>query len=350
MYVLFSAAHIFVSAIKHRKKIIAALFLAFLMPSVLAIHKLPKKFQSSALFNFHSDFSKIPASSEFFSEIYDPNEIRAEKEAILVGVLSDDFLLETTAKYFGDEQAESEWKVQGLRKDIRFVPLSRTTYQLVVVQQSPEITQKIAWDVLERLEETLRTERLVRMQSVYGSITQQLNELTIEGGDKDLSIQLDATRLRIETEIQKLERMYTAEHPRLARLRSQLQNLNRPSRYNPNDPLGRGQIENWASLRGILLTRQALLQVAIRMEEKGTLSHIKLVKEPDLPQWPVAPKKSILYLSALITSLALGFAIGAALSLLKDLNGIFPEITSSWQTFKEKLNQISQGKKDTNGV
>lgn len=130
-------------------------------------------------------------------------------------------------KYFGQEYAQNEWRVQGLRKDIRFVPLSRTTYQLVVAQQSASTTQRIAWDVLERLEETLRTDRLVRMHSVYASISQQLNELTIDGNDKNLSLQLDATRLRIETEIQKLESMYTAEHPRLARLRLQLRDLAR---------------------------------------------------------------------------------------------------------------------------
>jgi len=337
MRLLLSTTHVLLSTVRNQKLIVFLSFIIVLIPSIIAINRLPKRYQSSALFNFHSDFSKIPASSEFFSEIYDPNEIRAEKEAILVGVLSDDFLIHTMQKYFGQEYAQNEWRVQGLRKDIRFVPLSRTTYQLVVAQQSASTTQRIAWDVLERLEETLRTDRLVRMHSVYASISQQLNELTIDGNDKNLSLQLDATRLRIETEIQKLESMYTAEHPRLARLRLQLRDLARAPRYETNDALGRGQIENWSSLRGILLTRQALLQVAIRMEEKGTLSHIKLVKEPDLPQWPVAPKKSILYASASITALALSFAIGATISLLKDLRSLFPELMSAWHSFRNQM-------------
>ncbi len=339
MRFLLSTTHVLFSTIRNQKLVLFLAFTIIFIPSIIAINRIPKRYQSSALFNFHSDFSKIPASSEFFSEIYDPNEIRAEKEAILVGVLSDDFLIHTMQKYFGEEYAQNEWRVQGLRKDIRFVPLSRTTYQLVVSQQSASTTQRIAWDVLERLEETLRTERLVRMQSVYASISQQLNELTIDGNDKDVTLQLDATRLRIETEIQKLELMYTAEHPRLSRLRLQLRELARAPRYDTNDPLGRGQVENWSSLRGILLTRQALLQVAIRMEETGPLSHIKLVKEPDFPQWPVAPKKSILYVSASLTALALSFAVGAIMSLLKDLRRLFPEAMAAWHDFRKEMSQ-----------
>lgn len=307
------------------------------MCSYRAVGKIPKKFKSSSLFNFHSDFAKIPASSEFFAEIYDPNELRAEKEAILLSVLSDEFLAEQMHKYLGAEQAELEWRVQGLRKDIRFVPLSRTTYQLIVEQGDPAVAQSIAWDVLDRLEESLKTDRLIRMQSVYASITQQLNELGAQGSDKDLTLQMSAARLRIEKEIEKLQMMYTSEHPRLARLRNQLSNLTKTYRSDPQDPIGRGQIENWSSLRGILLTRQALLQVAIRMEEKGTLSHIKIVKDPDLPQWPASPKKNILYVSAFLTSAVVAFGIVAIFNLLSDLLIFFPEIQKSWGAFKKTL-------------
>jgi uncharacterized protein involved in exopolysaccharide biosynthesis len=325
------------AVLKHQKKMVLVLFIVFLTLTAGAVHKIPKKFTSSALFNFHSDFAKVPASSEFFSEIYDPNELRAEKEAILLGVLSDDFLSRLTRKYLGHDSADLEWRVQGLRKDIRFVPLSRTTYQLIVDQQNPQSTQGIALEILNRLEETLRNERLIRMRSVYASVSQQLNELKINSGETDLSVQANAARLRIETEIEKLQTMYTAEHPRLARLRSQLNTLSNTTKYDALDPLGRGQIENWASLRGILLTRQALLQVAIRMEEKGTLSHIKIVKSPDLPQWPSSPKKNVLYASAALSSLVFSFAAVSMLRLTKELMIFFPELRRAWSEFRRNL-------------
>jgi uncharacterized protein involved in exopolysaccharide biosynthesis len=176
------------------------------------------------------------------------------------------------------------------------------------------------------------------MRSVYASVSQQLNELKINSGETDLSVQADAARLRIETEIEKLQTMYTSEHPRLARLRTQLNALNRTTKYDPLDPLGRGQIENWASLRGILLTRQALLQVAIRMEEKGTLSHIKIVKAPDLPQWPSSPKKNVLYASAALSSLVFSFAAVSVVRLTRELLIFFPELRKTWAEFRKNLN------------
>jgi hypothetical protein len=161
---------------------------------------------------------------------------------------------------------------------------------------------------------------------------------------------MDAARLRIEVEIEKLEKKYTAEHPRLARLRSQLNLLDKPARYDPEDPLGRGQIENWASLRGILLTRQAMLQVAIRMEEKGTVSHIKIVKDPDLPQWPSSPKRNVLYISSAVTSLVFSFAVVAAFNLLRDFLILFPDLRKSWFLFSRKIEDSRAGNEPDKGV
>lgn len=338
------ATHIFWETIRHRKKIFLSVFLLIFAITAFVIRKLPKRYQSTALFNFHSDFSKVPASSEFYSEMYDPNEIRAEKEAILLGVLSDDFLFETAEKYLGSDAANHEWLVQGLRKDIRFVPLSRTTYQLVVIQRSPDDAEKIAWDVVEQLEQNLRSERLIRMQAVYESITQQLNELTIGEQDKNVAVQWDAARLKIENEIHKLESLYTAEHPRLIRLRAQLQNLRGAKQMNNTGPLAKGHLENWASLRGILITRQALLQVAIRMEEKGSISHIKLVKEPDHPLWPVEPKKKLLLVSAAITSTVVAAAVSACCSVASDIHALVPQLKESWKRFRSA---IAERKKNT---
>jgi hypothetical protein len=294
---------------------------------------MPQKYKSSALFNFHSDFSKVPASSEFFNEIYDPNEIRAEKEAILLGVLSDDFLFHIARQYIGEAEAEKEWVVQGLRKDIRFVPLSRTTYQLVVVQRSGLSAQSIAWEVIERLDKSLQAERMLRMQSVYDSISQQLNELSVDGQDGHVSTGIKALQTRLEVEISNLERLYTNDHPRLIRLRAQLRNLFQTRKASEGERLQRGQIENWVSLRGILSTRKALLQVALRMEEKGSISHIKIVKEPDLPLWPAEPKKNIFLISALFTSLVISATIAAIMSILGELRFLFPTLYEGWRSY-----------------
>lgn len=335
-----SLAHIFWESILHRKKIFSLTIVVVFAAMFFWIQKIPRKYQSTALFNFHSDFSKIPASSEFFSEMYDPNEIRAEKEAILLGVLSDQFLSGISRKYLGSAAAEQEWVVQGLRKDMRFVPLSRTTYQLVVVQKTPEIAQNIAWDVMEKLEESLRTERLAKMQSVYDSVTQQLNELTIDGQDKNIILEMQATRLRIENEIQRLESLYTAEHPKLLRLRSQLQSLRTVRSDSQSDPMERGHYENWASLRGILITRQALLKVAIRMEKNGNISHINVVKEPDYPLWPVEPKKNVLLASAAVTSVVIATALSALCSVIADLHALFPNLASAWRAYRLKIREL----------
>jgi hypothetical protein len=329
--------HLSLTVLRHQKKIVIVLFFIFLSASIVSIRKIPNKYTSSALFNFHSDFSKIPASSEFFSEIYDPNELRAEKEAILLGVLSDDFLVRLTRQFLGNESADLEFRVQGLRKDIRFVPLSRATYQLIVDQREPRNTQGMANEILNRLEDTLRGERLNRMNSVYESVTRQLGELEFQSVDSNVSVQADAARLRIETEIENLQSKYTSEHPKLARLRAQLNAVNRTPKQDSLDPLGRGQIENWASLRGILLTRQALLQVAIRMEQKGTLPHIKIVKAPDLPQWPSSPKRNVLYVSAAVSSLVFSFAAVSCVRLAKDLLIFFPQIRKSWSDFLHSI-------------
>jgi len=337
MNIAFLCLHLLWETLKHRKKIFLFCWLAIFSVFFVWIKKIPRRYQSSALFNFHSDFSKIPASSEFFSEMYDPNEIRAEKDAILLGVLSDDFLVGLAEKYLGEEAAQREWIVQGLRKDIRFIPLSRTTYQLIVLQRSPEIVEKIAWDVVDALEAKLRGERLLRMRSVYESMTQQLQELTIDGQDKDVSLHLNASRLRLESEIQKLESLYTAEHPKLIRLRTQLQNLKSAKQASRDNPLARGHAENWMSLRGILVTRQALLQVAIRMEEKGSVSHIQLVKEPDHPLWPVEPKKNLLLISAVITSTVAALSVSTACSLSSELHALFPNIKVAWRRFRKGI-------------
>jgi uncharacterized protein involved in exopolysaccharide biosynthesis len=328
-------------SIKHRKKVFFFSWLSVFTLLAVWVHKIPKSYKTSALFNFHSDFSKVPASSEFFNEIYDPNEIRAEKEAILLGVLSDEFLFHLAQRYIGKEAAEKEWVVQGLRRDIRFVPLSRTTYQLVVVQRSGESAQNIALEVIERLENTLRQERLARMQSVYNSITQQLNDLTVDGKDRDLSLSINSVQIRLQKEISQLEQSYTNDHPRLVRLRQKMQSLREAKDAAERSGVERGHIENWVSLRGILVTRKALLQVALRMEEDADITHIKIIKEPDLPLWPVEPKKNLLLVSALLTSLIFAAAASAMIAVAAEIDLIFPRMREGWEKYLEGISTSS---------
>lgn len=342
----FQMLHIAFEVLKNKKALFVMTFLIGFIPAVAIIRSLPQRFQTSALFNFHSDFAKIPASSEFFPEMYDPNEIRSEKEAILLGVLSDDFLQQLSRDHLGEKAAETEWMVQGLRKDIRFVPLSRTTYQLVVNQQSPDVTQKIARTVIQRLEMTLRHERIFRMQSVHSSLTAQLREMTAAGYDQDLTAHREAMRVEIASEVRRLEGLYTADHPRLARLRHQLNTLRVFKKRGELDPLERSQLENWSSLRGVLILRQALLQVAIRMEEAGALSQIKVVKEPDLPKWPMAPKRNVLYVSAFVGSCVLAGVVAVAVCVFKDARIVFPNLTKEWNRFRENVLKIRDGKND----
>lgn len=349
MKLIYCGLYLLRQSVKHRKMVFITSLMMVLVPFVYWIQHIPKKYKSSALFNFHSDFSKIPASSEFFNEIYDPNEIRAEKEAILLGVLSDDFLFHIAQKYISEEAAEQEWVVQGLRRDIRFVPLSRTTYQLVVVQRTGEISQSIAWEVLDRLDDTLRSERLTRMKSVYDSISKQLNELTLGGQDGNVSPGLEAVQVRIQAEIAHLEQFYTNDHPKLMRLRQQLQSLRETKNQSERERQERGQLENWVSLRGILVTRQALLQVALRMEDHGSVSHIKIVKEPDLPLWPAEPQKNLLLASALLTSLICAAATSAMVSCAAELHLIFPRFRQGWMTYLSELGSRSKNPPDQKG-
>ncbi|MEY3901007.1 MAG: hypothetical protein RL189_313 [Pseudomonadota bacterium] len=352
MRALYASLFVLRQSIKHRKKVFFFSWLFVFSLLVVWIHRIPKSYKTSALFNFHSDFSKVPASSEFFNEIYDPNEIRAEKEAILLGVLSDEFLFHIAERYIGKDAAEKEWVVQGLRRDIRFVPLSRTTYQLIVVQRSGESAQNIALEVIERLENTLRQERLARMQSVYNSIAQQLNDLTVEGRDKNLSPNLNAVQIRLQNEIAHLEQAYTNDHPRLLRLRQKLQSLREAKDVAERSGIERGHIENWVSLRGILVTRKALLQVALRMEENADVTHIKIIKEPDLPLWPVEPKKNLLLASALLTSVIFAAATSALIAIASEVDNIFPQLREGWQKYLASISaqtdkpSTGEGKED----
>lgn len=330
MRALFIFTFVFIAVLRHQKKIAALLLVTLLTLSVTAIARLPKTYQSSAIFNFHSDFSKIPASAEFFSEIFDPNELRAEKEAILLGVLSDHYLVTLAQRYSQHPSGGLEWQVQGLRNDIQFVPLSRTTYQLLVQQNNATTAQHIAQNVLSQLETNLRTERLARMHSVNNSMTQQLQELTLHGEEKHFELQVNAARLRLENEIAELNRKYTAEHPKLSQLRIRLEQLQRrASKKSPT--LSTDHAET--SMRGILMTRQALLQVAIRMEESGSMPHIKVVKEPDVPQWPKSPKKLVLYVSASLTSVVVTLALLSGLNFVRNILLFFPELKTRWRDF-----------------
>ena len=179
-------AYTFYSVFRRQKIAAVILFALFASMSIRTIKHLPGRYQSSATFNFHSDFSKIPASAEFFSEIFDPNELRAEKEALLLGVLSDDFLLRIAKAFPDPGETEYKWQIQALRRDVQFIPMSRTTYQLIVEQRSGKNAQSIAQMVLSQLELNLSTERLVRMHSVASSLAQELMELTSRGEDQNM--------------------------------------------------------------------------------------------------------------------------------------------------------------------
>ena len=344
-------AYTFYSVFRRQKIAAVILFALFASMSIRTIKHLPGRYQSSATFNFHSDFSKIPASAEFFSEIFDPNELRAEKEALLLGVLSDDFLLRIAKAFPDPGETEYKWQIQALRRDVQFIPMSRTTYQLIVEQRSGKNAQSIAQMVLSQLELNLSTERLVRMQSVASSLAQELMELTSRGEDQNMVEQLKSARVRIEEEIAQLEKKYTKEHPRLSQLRSQLSQIMRKTSAQQRASLvGRAELENWVSLRGILETRQALLQVAILMEKQSSLKHIKIVKKPELPLWPHAPKKKLLYITAILSSGVFTLAMLASFNFIRNLFLFYPNLTKLWKSFLIELNHVgAEQRKDKSG-
>jgi hypothetical protein len=86
------------------------------------------------------------------------------------------------------------------------------------------------------------------------------------------------------------------------------------------------------------------------MEEKATISHITIVKDPVLPQQPSSPKRLVLYISSILTSLVFAFSIAAVSHLLKDLLFIFPELKKSWFQFSKELHEHRSGENQNKGV
>jgi uncharacterized protein involved in exopolysaccharide biosynthesis len=325
-----------------RRNIIIVILLALLGAGIgyIATMYLPKRYKVDAVVNFQSSYFRNALVSELVSETHDPTELRSQKLSMIQYALGRSYL-ESLGKTVGllperQETADYALAYTLFKNRIEYYPLDASNIHLSFQDSNPERAYAVTGELVERIREILRLERVTRLSQAKDAIEQNIVLLgrAIEAEasrEKQANFQELEKKIRVvERELESLLRVFTDAHPKVQRLQRERQTLNtelstqfpETATADPSEPIPAFanvvSVEAVRDLHSRLLARLSNLSVAMELErEAGTSNYFSVAQEPLMPIGPVFPSVSKFTAFGLVLGLLLGLGIGFVREILR---------------------------------
>lgn len=311
--------------------------------ALLLTRWVPPKYKAVSTLSVSSGYFKNPLVSDIVSEEYDQGELRAQREAILRGALSNAFV----DRLLRDYSLETpDTRPQGralqrelMRKRIEYFPLNGSTFQLNTVSRSAseayEMNRVTLAHVLAYFSEhrraLLENSRIAIEEHVH-SVGRTLKEVaSAKGRVTPESVREDLRQVRADLEVSRLS--YSDKHPEVFELQRKVQRLETLLRSLESEEKSRAAEGSLAyvgpaaqkpmeDLYNELLKKLSYLDIVISMEQGGE-SHISIVDQPRLPTTPFFPRRAVFAVFGLLVGLVFS-AVYAAFCELRRLAQVDP--------------------------
>lgn len=280
------------------------------------------RYKVTAVISISPRYFQNPLVREFMSEVYDPTELKSQRESMIRQAFDQNFLDEVAKrlKFYREEQTgiEAAYRRQETLKNIEIISLQSSDFQLSFTEFSRESAMEFADMGLKSVLRVLKQQRSQSLTRLRDSIGVQLQTM---GSVKTDANHLTADSLKLQIgklaqEIEKKKGMYSPQHPTLRASIEKMKSLEKQLAFALNNPetqqITLGDLEGGSSLdatkRAVyedLIRKFSYLNIAIQTENEPKPSYFSIVRSPELPYAPIWPKKSLF----LIWSSLLGMLI-----------------------------------------
>jgi uncharacterized protein involved in exopolysaccharide biosynthesis len=223
---------------KKYKKGIILILLSCIMLAVTAVIVIPKKYKSIGVLSISVKYFQNPLVREFVTETYDSNEMKTQREALIITALTDKFIDQIGTKYkLYDEKVVSNpvelYNQRNLLRDrIEVLQLNPSVSQISFFSKDPEISHEINELIFTRITEHFVAQRQKFLINLRASMKKRIDALIASIGysvvlkdtDEDFSKnpRLSAEREKLKSEIADKLKFYNKSHPVVVNLDKQL--------------------------------------------------------------------------------------------------------------------------------
>lgn len=227
---------------KYKKEIILIL-LTCIMLAVIAVIVIPKKYKSTGVLSISVKYFQNPLVREFVTETYDSNEMKTQREALIITALSDKFIDQIGTKYkLYDEKAAADpvelYNQRNLlRNRIEVLQLNPSVSQISFSSKNPKVSHEINELIFDRITEHFVEQRQKFLINLRASMKKRIDALIASIGysvvlkdtDADFSKnpRLSAEREKLKSEITEKLKFYNKNHPVIIKLDKELANIER---------------------------------------------------------------------------------------------------------------------------
>jgi uncharacterized protein involved in exopolysaccharide biosynthesis len=303
------------------------IMLSFVLLSVVMIIVLPKKYKSLSVISISVKYFQNPLVREFVTETYDHQEMKAQREALLIAAVSDLFVDELAVRYRlyegSPRPGSRDWYFQRslLRKRIEVLPLNPSTTQISFYSTDPKMSQEVVQALFNQIIDHLKNQRRKFLVNLRSSMKQRLDSLI---ASIDYSVNLNqaeadfvenpllvAERGKLKNELKVKLKFYSKTHPVVKELESKLANIEvdlqksggigaspkeEKTQTGSNDELMNSNSTNLLKAKNMvyedLVRKFEYLNIAINSEDPESSSYLSVLQNPTYPISYVFPNKA----------------------------------------------------------
>jgi uncharacterized protein involved in exopolysaccharide biosynthesis len=315
--------------LRHRR---VALFivLGFLLVGVALSLSLKPRFKASGTISISPQYFQNPITRNFMPEITDPNERKAEREALIQKALDVQFLdslFPSSANTASPVDAAK--RRQTLAKAIEVTPMQASAYQISVVLGSREEALTVVNRALSSIKAMLVEERRAEYARLRDTVAAQIRALVLASNRSRTRLAgiVSASRPEMLREAEGLERdiqdqlhVFSDGHPLIKSMNARLKTLKERIAEQTEDAsaaathekspgqarLGTGvTFEDSAQRLSYedLVQKYEYINILLSLESSPDTPYISIIKTPEMPIAPISPNRPLILFWSLLAGI-----------------------------------------------
>jgi len=275
-----------------------------------------KKFKAEFEINVYSKYFQNPLISEIIPGVYNISEMRFTIDSMVKEAINDDFIDQIATDfniYKLDTDELTLAKNRQLLRD-RFSSFSTggQSYKVNFTHNDPYEAKKIAERTLDKVKSKFIDSRIETIEMIKQMMIKRLQafnasqKISTSGGDQALASKspdvLKAELKKIETNISALSKQYNSQHPKIKSLLSRKKTVESWLEEFSQSSFSTTELSTITMPTDKVLNEKITSQfyskyhnfnMALDIEKRSLESYIGIIKRPQLPAYPIWPKKRL---------------------------------------------------------
>lgn len=291
-----------------------------------------KKYKSDFTINVYSKYFKNPLISEIVPGVYSVQEMKQTIDSMVRESINDDFIDEIGKKYNIYTKTDSDYELTKqrmyLRDNIRMFSDGGQSYKVSYIHSDPVLTYKVTNEILHKVRDHFINSRIETIEYVRSIMIKKLQSLNItqkmaksEIADNAFASKnptiLRSELNKINNNISALRKQYNTSHPKILKLKQRKNTIlawlkefrNRQGGDEvSDDPILMSNDKQVAvNISSKLYAKYYDTNMALDLEKKSVSKYIGVIQAPQIPVFPIWPKKRLFASIGLIVGFMICF-------------------------------------------